>query len=415
MAKNLEVLIVDQDEEQRFELRRMLRQAGLTICGESGFGTEAVSLAAEKRPDVVLCGLSEPLVRPLQTIEGLFNALPETPVVTYSANTDVEMVRQAMIVGARDFLVVPTTTKELRKSLMSALEAEERRRLRFSGEVTEVSTRGNVITMFGAKGGIGKTTLAVNLASALAHHFSQSVALVDADTGFGDVTAMLDLEPERTIVELVREFEAVDRNELPKYLTEHENGLRVLAAPIQAGQWRQVTPAQLKAVVDLMAKSHDVVIVDTAGMLNEYAKELIDTSDIVLWLTSTEFASLKDSIQAMEELRSMSMIDERVRVMLNFVSPDDPVRASSVADVLHHKVFWQIPYDRRVRQQTQRGEPVVSSHPRSPAARSLIDLAAALGGRTREKKSWLPPVPFIGKQDKKQPAQPVLVEEGSAS
>ena len=105
MARVPEVLVVDQDPQARFEVGRLVKQAQLTVAGEAAFGTEAISLASETRPDVIICGMTNPPERSLQTIEALLDVLPETPVVAYGWKDDVETVRQAMLAGARDFFV----------------------------------------------------------------------------------------------------------------------------------------------------------------------------------------------------------------------------------------------------------------------------------------------------------------------
>ena len=96
MARPIELLVVDQDAEARFNINRLLAQSTVSVAGEAPFGTEAVNRAVEKRPDVILCALEEPLVRPLETIEALIHALPETPLVAYSSHDEVEIARKAM-------------------------------------------------------------------------------------------------------------------------------------------------------------------------------------------------------------------------------------------------------------------------------------------------------------------------------
>jgi len=100
MARVPEVMVVDQDPKARYEVKQLAKQAQLTVAGEAAFGTEAVSLAADVKPDVIVCGLSTPPERSLQTIEALLDLLPETPIVAYSWRDDAEMVRKAMMAGA---------------------------------------------------------------------------------------------------------------------------------------------------------------------------------------------------------------------------------------------------------------------------------------------------------------------------
>ena len=380
MAKAPEVLIIGQDVQARFEVKRLLRQSQFTINGEAGFGTEAVSLALELKPDLVLCAMSEPVARSLQTVDSLLNALPETPVIVYSSSRDIEMARQAMVAGARDFLTMPATSEDMTRSILSVLEAEERRRMRATGQTVSWGSEGSVITVFGAKGGVGKTTVAVNVAVALARETTQSVVLVDGDSGFGDVVGMLDLTPERTVADLLRDLGKVTRETLPKYLAQHASGLNVLAAPVDALDWRGVDPEDFRRVIELLSKSHDVVVVDTAGLLNEITVAALEKASLILWVVTTEFSSVRDSLRAIEAFRVLSLPEERIHLIINDISTVDGVRPHTIEDVLQRKAFSRVPFDKKVRYGSQVGLPAVVSDANSPGARRLVELAETVAG-----------------------------------
>src|SRR5881409_3187556 len=128
MARTPSVLIVDQNVDRRFQLKQMIHQSRFDVSGEVGYGAAAVSVALELKPDVIILAMEKLLARASQTLQSLLDALPETPVVVYSASEDLEVVREAMLGGARDFLVLPLKQAEVSKSIMAALESEERRR-----------------------------------------------------------------------------------------------------------------------------------------------------------------------------------------------------------------------------------------------------------------------------------------------
>jgi len=134
MARKLAVLLVDQNPDRRFRVKQLVAQAQFAVCGEAGYGKAAISLATEVKPDIILCAMEKVTERSAQTVESLIDALPETPVVVYSPDSDLEIARQAMQSGARDFLPMPVINAEaLRKTVIDALESEGRRRLRLSG------------------------------------------------------------------------------------------------------------------------------------------------------------------------------------------------------------------------------------------------------------------------------------------
>ena len=380
MARVPEIMVVDQDPQARFEIKRLVKGASFTVAGESAFGTEAVSLAAELKPEVIICGMCVPSERSIHTIEALLDSLPETPLIAYGWEDDLDTVRQAMLAGARDFLVMPVDVERLGASILSVLESEERKRLRLAGESQSLGASGLVIAVFSAKGGVGKTTVTTNLGVALSKEMGQSVVLVDADTGFGDIAPMLDLKPERTIMDLLRDVDGVERDALTDYLTLHESGLSVLAAPADSLQWRSVPQEQLRKVIGMLAKRFDIVLIDTAGALSDVGMTTLEESGIVLWITSPDFSSINDSAQGLRALRQLSYPEARIRLMLNDLYVDDGVRPEKIEQALGRELFWLVPYDRRLRHGGQEGRPLVLSNPKSPGARSIVDLAHVLSG-----------------------------------
>jgi pilus assembly protein CpaE len=380
----------------RFEVKQAVRSSGLSFSGEAGFGQEALALASDTRPDIMFVALNAPLERPLQTIESLLALFPMTPVIAYSSQPSVDAWRNAMRAGVWDLLPAPVSAEAVREAIVKAMASEESRRLRQQGDRTATPAMGTIVTVFGAKGGIGKSTISVNLAVALAAQ-GTSVAIVDLDTGFGDVTAMLNVKPQRTLRDFARDHAQLGQQDLRQYLVRHEElGLDVLASP-SALEWRHLPQEDLRASIELLARYYDKVVLDTSGTLNEVSEVALNVATMVLWVTTSEFTSVRDSIDALKAIDTLSVPRERMRIVLNASSPDDSVSPTTVAEVLQRDVFWQIPYDRRVRHGTHYGQPVVASAPQSAAARSIVDLATLIsGGRVANGHSrqrgftWLP-------------------------
>ncbi len=268
MAGTLGILIVDEDPDSRVITRRAIQRAQFDVAGEVGYGAAAVSFALTAHPDIVLLAVEEPVGRPLETAEALANALPDTPFITYSSLNDPESVRRCMVFGARDYIVKPVQATRLTEAVNTVLEQQERRQLRRAGALLDAAGRGTVITVAGAKGGIGKSVIAVNLAIALRQGTGRAVVILDADTEFGDVATLLDLRPSATIAEALSNYDRLDRESIRAFLTAHSSGVDVLAAPVDGEAWERCTPDMLKQIVDLLAQTYDFVVVDTRGSLD---------------------------------------------------------------------------------------------------------------------------------------------------
>ncbi len=378
MARVPGILIVDQDADARYELKRLVKECHLDVAAEAGYGTEAVATAVERKPDVILIAVNQPVERPLQTLSSLSAALTDTPIIAYSRSKELEIARQAMIAGARDFLPMPARAEDVRRSIVETLAAEERRKLpRSAGGI--VGPEATTITIFSAKGGVGKSTIAANLAVALAKR-GHSAVLVDADVSFGDSADVLNMRPEYTIAELAAPNADLTGEGLVERLAAHESGLRVVAAPHQPMAWRDITGDRFRRVVEALQRRFDMVVVDCASHLSDVTLAALEEASFVLWVTTPEYTAVKDSIQALNVLRQLRYPVEKVRVALNHISPDTDVRPAAIAEAMGQEIFWSVPYDRLLRRSAMSGQPIVMQKPDAPSARAIDDLAAMVSG-----------------------------------
>lgn len=395
MPRTPEVIIIDPDFITRAEVKRALQLAHFTVTGEAGYGIEAVTVARERESDVFLVSLEEPIARAVQTIEALADAAPNTPAIVYSSLADANSVRRAMVAGARDYLVKPVKPDDLSRAIYGILEQEERKRLRLTGHDQEPTARGTIITVFGAKGGIGKTTISTNLATSLVKITGANVCLVDMDTRFGDVAIMMDIAVETSIADLAKHIDELDREGIRDFLAKHHTGLYILPAPLHPTEWRNLTPQHIEKIVDLLAQTHDYVIIDTPGTFNELIATTLEMASLILLITSMDIASIKDTALALEMLRAASVPEEKVKLTINHSTAANSLREEDVERVLEYEVFWQVPYDLAVSSSTQLGQPVVLSKPYARVSRSITELAHALTGTRPQKRGFLDR--FLGK------------------
>jgi pilus assembly protein CpaE len=381
MAKNARVLLVDEDVESRGDVQRRLVKSQFVVVGACGYGAQAVSLASELAPEAVLVGVEEPMARPLQTIEALCGVLSYVPVIAYSSRTDAESARRAVLAGARDYLTKPFKPGQPAQSILAALDQVKSRQARESGQTAQPIASGIVITVYGAKGGIGKTTIAANLATALAQVTGGSVALADMDTKFGDVAIMMDIPVERTIVELARRADELDRELVRDYLVHHSSQVHVLPAPFEPSEWHTIKPPQMEKIIAVLAQTHDFVVLDTAATFDDLVAVALDKANIVLLVTSMDISSIKNTVVVLKLLASSSFPQEKVKLTINHASATNSLKEEDVKSVLNQEVFWRIPYDEGVGASVQLGKPVVMARPRARVSQSILDLAAVLSGK----------------------------------
>jgi pilus assembly protein CpaE len=386
---NPEVVTVDPDLSSRAETKRAAQLAHVDVVGESGYGVEAITVARERPTDVFLVSLEEPVALALQTIEQLADALPNTPTIVYSSLTDARSVRRAMVAGARDYIVKPLKPEDLGRALYAVLEQEERRRVRSKDGGSKVVARGTVITVFGAKGGIGKTTISTNLAVTLAKITGANVCLLDMDTRFGDVAIMMDIAVEASIADVARKIDTIDRDTIRDYLVKHYSGVSILPAPLHPTEWRNMTPQHIEKIVELVAQTHDYVVIDTPGTFNELIAVTLELANVILLVTSMDIASIKDTALTLEMLRSAGVSEDKVKLVINHSTSANTLREDDVSRVLEYDIFWRIPHDLSVNSSTQLGQPIVVVKPYARVSRSIIDLAHLLTGTKPETRGFL--------------------------
>src|SRR6266536_2492298 len=227
---------------------------------------------------------------------------------------------------------------------------------------------GEVITVFSAKGGCGKTFLATNLAVALAAR-GAGVALVDLDLHFGDVAIMLQLFPTHTIQDAARELE-LDAAALRSYLTPHAAGVWTLAAPTEPAIADTVSASAVAAVLRLLRSSFAYVVVDTpVAFYQSDATALLATLDV------PSIKNLKLTMQTMERLRYTR---SRVRVVVNRADSRVGLRLPDVESILGAAVDVAIPSSRSVPISVNKGNPVILEEPRGNVAEAIRRVAAQL-------------------------------------
>ncbi len=380
MARNLTTLIVDPNSESRLDASRAVRAVGLDLSAEASYGTEATYLAAEHRPNVILLSLEDPPVRGLATLEALQQQLPDTPVLVYASTADSQLMRQAMRAGARDLLEKPLREEELRDAIHTVLSQEEQRQLARWSDGQSATARGSVFTVAGAKGGIGKTTLATNLAVAIRRLTGQEVVLVDGDAQFGDVAVMLDMGVERSVADLARDEGAIDRHTVKGYLQQHPLGINVLAAGSEPDDWRAVQPEHIPTLARALSETHEYVIIDTPGVMSETVAASLNEAAIVFLVTSLDVSSIKDTTTALRILRSWAMPQHRIRLVINDSSRAPAVSATDVQRACDVDASLIIPHDGNVGVSLQTGAPIVDSQPKSRYARAIMQLAQQVTG-----------------------------------
>jgi len=418
MADQIRVLIVDDILETRDHLSKLLGfETDIDVVGTAASGQEALTTAASLTPDVVLMDINMPDMDGIAATERLAAEVPTAAVVMMSVQGEADYLRRSMLAGAREFLVKPFSSDELTSSIRQVYTRERQKLSRITvqpaaalvpagGESAgsaagrEDREPGRVVAVFGPKGGVGRTTLAVNLAVAAATELGQQTCLVDGSFQFGDVGVLLNLNPKnKSIADLIPELETGDPESLGTFVINHSAGIRVLLAPPTPEMAELITPAGAKAIVEALRQYNDLVVIDCMSSFNDTTLAMLDQADVVLTMLSLEITSIKNIRLFLEVAEQLGYESGKIRLVLNRADSSLGIRVADVEHSIGRRVDHTIVSDgRSVVYALNRGVPFFLSNREAQVSQDILRLAqavvgakaveaAAPAGKTGQKKS----------------------------
>jgi len=391
----IRVLIVDDVAETRENIRKLLQfEADLEVVSAARTGREAIQLAQETNPDVVLMDINMPDMDGIAATEAIRQKMPFVQVVILSVQGDQNYMRRAMLVGARDFLTKPPMPDELITAIRGAgkVAREERQKTTqavavpaggtVQSHVTGIGTQGKIIMVYSPKGGTGCTTLAVNLAVAM-HNDETHTALVDANLQFGDVAVFLNEQGKNSVLDLASRAEELDPEIVEEVMIKHAaSGLHILAAPSRPENAEKVSPDQFTRVLRYLRQMYAYVVVDTSSYLTDITLSVLDAADVVILITTQDIPSIKDGRLFLDLMLTLSIPVDKIAFIMNKYDKRIAITPEKVGENLKQEVLAVIPLDERtVIPAVNRGVPFMLDNKTQPAARGIYTLAEALRAR----------------------------------
>src|SRR3954447_4892610 len=396
MADQIRVLIVDDIPETRDHLTKLLGfETDIEVVGAAASGSQAISLAGQLTPDVVLMDINMPDMDGIAATERLSSEVPTAAVGMMSVQGEADYLRRSMLAGAREFLVKPFSSDELTASIRQVYTREQEKLSRMAiapaassngtgGGASEGRGEhdGQVIAVFSPKGGVGRTTVAVNLAVAASTDLGKTVCLVDGSFQFGDVGVLLNLNPKnKSIADLVPELEAGEPESLDTFVITHSAGIKVLLAPPSPEMAELITPSGIRRVLEALRRGHDLVIVDCTSWFNETTLTILDAADVVLTMLSLEITSIKNMRLFLEVADQLGYEHSKIKLVLNRADSSLGIRVADVESSIGRKVDHTIVSDgRSVVYALNRGVPFFLSNREAQVSQDILRLAQAVAG-----------------------------------
>jgi len=323
---------------------------------------------------LVVIGPNVPSSEALRFTEALRPVRPAAGVVLVRAELDVTTLTEALRAGVRE--VVPYRDQvALAEACRRSLEVSRSFLAGSAHEpAPEPSRDGRIVTVFAAKGGCGKTTLAINLAVALAKD-GRRVCLVDLDLAFGDVAISVQLNPSRTIIDAVRMAGHVDTTGAASLLTRYRPGLDLLLAPVTPGDAEKIPPPLVRELLTVLRGMYDYVVVDTPAQFSEPVLIAMDASAHHVLLTTPDVPALKNLRVTLDTFDMLSYPADIRSIVLNRSDAKVGLTAEDVARVVRTPIAAQVPSSREVPVSINKGTPIVLDNPAHPVSQAISRFA----------------------------------------
>ena len=365
-------MLISKIDERRDIIRGLLEGTDVKIVSETRGGISALDKIENIDPEMVIMTFDEHDTDVLNIAERIYMGRPGCIIIFLVDTLSTDVLQRAMSAGVRNVTLFPENGYDFSEWLKT-IHNNERMRSQALEQTRSISWISKVITIFAAKGGIGKTTVAVNLAAKLAEQ-NKKVALLDFDLEFGDVSVFLNLDVKDTLAELLMEKTEFDIDTIRSYMNVHSSGVHVLCAPKSPEQSEGINANHIEKLMNTLRSYYDYVIIDTPASFNDITLTAIEGSAMVIFMTGFDISILRNSKLSINLLDNLQQ-KEKVRVLINR-DMEGNITTNDVEKILGKPIWARIPSDYFLAVNAlNKGLPFVISSPKSKMSLAFDEIA----------------------------------------
>ncbi|MGC1274608.1 MAG: pilus assembly protein CpaE [Planctomycetaceae bacterium] len=392
MNNVVRLAIVDPNDVSRAALKHLLLGIDMVWleadCSRYEFFADVVG---QTQPDVALVSLDSDPAKGLALVARIKQDLPTCSVLCVSSSQEGSLILQAMRNGAKEFLAYPPRLEDF----LAAID-----RIQAHSGVKDSDGRvrsSRVITVCGAGGGVGCTSLATNLGCILAQGERNSVAVLDLDLTLGDADVWLDIVPEYTIQDVAENIGRLDYTLLKRSLTRHPCGAFLLPRPVQIDPNTAVAPDQLKRVVALLKATFTHLVIDVSKSFGPLDLAALEASDTILLVTQLDLPSLRNVVRLMQMFDHHDGIAPKIRIVVNRIGLEDSqISLDNALESLGREVYWELPDDfSAIVESRNNGVPLMTQAPKARLTRAIEGLARKIDESIGEESEAVPARPSV--------------------
>ena len=367
------ILVVDDDPDVQRTLAYTLKQEGYQVV-VAGDGAEGFRLWSTESPALMLLDIMLPKLDGYQVaakIRAEEGANAHVPIIMLTAEREVEQKVRGLRAGADDYLIKPFHTAELLARIKSLLA-----RFAPSEALVGRPPLGRVHVYYGAKGGVGTTTIAINAAIALHRELGRKVALVDGNLQFGDHRVFLDLGLDRRSIVDVVTAPSIDIDLIQQILVRHDSGVDLLLAPPSPETAELVTSEHMPIILDQLRTAYDYILIDIDKKLDEINLRILDLADTIFVVMTADLSCLKNVRLVLETISNLGYEHDKVRLVLNRSNAFTGINVKNAEGALKRTIDHQVVNEYRgAISALNSGAPFMFTRADSLLGRSLLEFA----------------------------------------
>ncbi|MBV09133.1 AAA family ATPase [Rubinisphaera sp.] len=387
MKRVLRLAVVDPHDVTRAQLKNlMLGVDTVWLEAECSRYEFFMDVALQTIPDIALVAVDANRQAALDLIAKIRQQLPNCSILVASTSQDGPLILQAMRNGAQEFLSIPLELEDF----MSALDRV--RHANASGDGEGEVRDSQVLTVAGVNGGVGSTSVAVNLASVLAQDKHNTVALIDLDLALGDADVWLDIIPDYTIQDVAENITRIDYSLLKRSLTKHESGLFLLPRPVNLDGEFHLGADDFRRVIGLLKATFTHLVIDVSKSYSPLEMAAISSSDSTLLITQLDLPCLRNVVRLIHYFEQFETLSEKLKVVLNRSGLNDmQISLKKALEIIGRDIYWKIPNDYGTMVESRNnGVPLILQAPKTKLTKSYIDLANELSESKIESQEEAP-------------------------